>query len=214
MINAVIFDFDGVIGDTMADNFRAWKNAFSSYGVEIQPLDYYLLEGMGRFEIARHFIDKYDLDLLVEQDVVSAKEQFYKLNNSFKVYNEIYDIFQLLSINNIKTAIVTGASRNRINETLDRTILNQLSVLVTADDVVNVKPHPEPYLTAIKKLGISASNCMVIENAKLGIQSAKAAGCICFAIETTLDKTYLIEADETFPNHLSISMRFKEMFNS
>lgn len=212
-IEAVIFDFDGVIGDTMQDNCKAWKQVFTSFNFSMKDEEYYQLEGMGRFQIAEYFIETYNLDRSIKNEVVELKELSYKNNNSFKIYDEVFAIFELLNSKNIKTAIVTGASRERISEHLDLKLKQQLTALVTADDVKNTKPHPEPYLKAIEKLGATSRNCLVIENAILGIKSAKSAGCKCFALETTLNKTFLNEADEVFTNHNQLLVKFISLFS-
>jgi len=69
---------------------------------------------------------------------------------------------------------------------LSPVFLKQINSLVTIDDVKKGKPDRKPYLQGGKKLNLMPEECLVIENAKLGIQSAKSAGCACFAIETTL----------------------------
>ena len=53
---AVFFDFDGVIGKTMEDNYRAWKYAFSRYNIPVNKTEYFLLEGMSVKKIAEHFL--------------------------------------------------------------------------------------------------------------------------------------------------------------
>ncbi len=211
MIKAVIFDFDGVIGDTMADNCIAWQKAFFDQDFNLNPHEYYQLEGMGRFQIAEHFIEKYHLNPEIKTTVVEAKELNYKNNNTFKLYDEVKEIFRFLKQHSIKIAIVTGASKARIGEHMEEGIKDQLSALVTADDVKNTKPDPEPYLQAVNKLGLTPDECLVIENAILGIQSAKAANCKCFALETTLDRADLNQADEIFATHKELLIKFKEI---
>jgi beta-phosphoglucomutase len=212
MIEAVIFDFDGVIADTMRDNCMAWKEAFSKYDFSMKDDEYYQLEGMGRFQIAEYFIGKYKLDKQIKQEVAEAKERIYQEKNSFRIYDHVHEIFALLAKKQIPTAIVTGASRERINEHMDKKIEAQLTALITADDVKNTKPDPEPYLTAVMKLGKGAGSCLVIENAILGIISAKGAGCKCFGIETTLKKEFLKEADEVFATHKDLLIKFESIF--
>lgn len=212
MVKAVIFDFDGVIGDTMKDNCIAWQKAFAGYDFELKPDEYYRLEGMGRFQIAQHFIDAYQLDASIKESVVEAKESNYKNNNTFKIYEHVMDIFSLLKQKNISTAIVTGASRERISEHLSQDIAGQLTALVTADDVTHTKPHPEPYLKAVAKLNLKPEECLVVENAILGIESAKAARCNCFALQTTLGKKDLAMADEIFATHKELLSKFENMF--
>jgi len=209
MIKAVIFDFDVVIGDTMKDNCVAWQKAFAAYNFNLDATEYYMLEGMGRFQIAQHFIEKYNLDATIKNEVVETKEVNYNANNTFKIYDHVLDIFALLKQNNIQTAIVTGASQDRITKYLSSTIANQLTALVTADDVTHTKPDPEPYLKAVSKLNLKPEDCIVIENAILGIKSAKAAGCECFALETTLSKGYLSQADEIFTTHKELLTKFE-----
>ncbi len=204
MYKAVIFDFDGVIADTMNDNFKAWEYAFLKYNIRIEKQAYFLLEGMGPKSIANHFIFKYNIDKTLIQEIIIEKENFYKNNNKFKIYPEIYSIFNFLVENKILIAIVTGASKERLISTLDKKLTDQTSVLITSDDVVKTKPDPEPYLTAIDKLNFSSNDCLVIENAILGIKSAKAAGCICYSISTTLHEKYLLESDICFKSHSTL----------
>jgi sugar-phosphatase len=68
-------------------------------------------------------------------------------------------------------------------------------VLVTADDVVHGKPHPEPFLEAARRLGVDPRRCLVIEDAPKGLEAAKAAGCFTLAVVTTTPREELY-ADE------------------
>ncbi len=213
MIRAVIFDFDGVLADTMFDNCNAWQKAFALYGFQMDAIEYYKLEGMGRFQIAEYFIEKYFLDPSIKKNLVDVKEINYKKNNSFKYYDFVYEIFSFLNKKGISTAIVTGASKTRIKEHLDENISKNLKALVTADDVINTKPNPEPYLKAAAMLGMNPNECLVIENAILGIKSANAAGCKCFALETTLKFEDLIGADEIFDSHKILLNKLETIFN-
>ena len=209
MFKAVIFDFDGVIADTMTDNCVSWQSALAQQDILIEPLEYYLLEGMGRFQIADFFIEKYGLDVSLRQVIASAKEEKYAEINNFRIYNEIELILKYLRAKSIKIGLVTGASRSRIKTCLNEVFLDYFDYTVTADDVINSKPDPEPYLKALAKLDIIAEETIVVENAQLGIRSAKAAACTCYAIETTLDKSYLSESDEIFKNHSDLFQKFK-----
>lgn len=210
MFKAVIFDFDGVIADTMNDNFKAWEYAFSKQNILIEKQDYFLLEGMGPKTIAKHFLFKNNIDNELSKKIILEKENYYLKNNQFKVYPEIYSIFNFLEKNKISIGIATGASKSRIMGTLDKKILDQISVLITSNDVVKTKPDPEPYLRAVNKLNLTPSECLVVENAVLGIKSAKTAGCICYSVSTTLEKEFLTESDICFPSH---SLLLKKLMN-
>lgn len=211
MYKAVIFDFDGVVADTMKDNCKAWQLALKTLGVEINPIEYFLLEGMGRFQIAKYFIRQYKLQPDFYIKLAESKEYFYNEINNFKFFPEIVEILEFLKQNKTKLGLVTGASKNRINTHLSKDFINFFDVIVTADDVKESKPNPEPYDNAVKYLKIDANEALVIENAKLGIQSAKSAGCFCIAIETTLPRNYLIQADQIFSNHNELLQKLKTL---
>jgi beta-phosphoglucomutase len=70
-----------------------------------------------------------------------------------------------------------------------------MDVIITGDKVYNCKPHPEPYLNAAKALSVGPLECVVVENAPVGIESAKSAGMYCIAICSTLERRYLEKAD-------------------
>jgi beta-phosphoglucomutase-like phosphatase (HAD superfamily) len=70
--------------------------------------------------------------------------------------------------------------------------------VVTAEDTARGKPDPEPYRLAAQRLGVAPSECLGVENAPLGVQSAKAAGMLCAALETTLPASRLGGADFVF----------------
>jgi beta-phosphoglucomutase len=71
-------------------------------------------------------------------------------------------------------------------------------VVVTAADVTHAKPHPEPYLTAVVRLGIPATDCLVIEDSLHGIASAQAAGCRTIGLATSYRPQVLAEAGADF----------------
>jgi len=95
-------------------------------------------------------------------------------------------------------SLVTGTARHEMLKILPGHVLAHFKIVITGSDVKIGKPHPEPYLLALKKLKIPAKDAVVIENAPFGIQSAKAAGLRCLALETSLPRKYLNGADHIF----------------
>ena len=92
-------------------------------------------------------------------------------------------------------ALVTGTSRVELHKILPDPIYSVFNVVITGNDVKHGKPHPEPFLKAIGKIDCPKKDMIVIENAPFGIRSAKKAGLTCVAIETSLPKKFLNEAD-------------------
>lgn len=211
-IKAILFDFDGVLADTMNDNFRAWEHAFKRYGIIISKSDFMLLEGMSPMDIARKIGRDYDLHNYKDHEsIVAEKEQFYRKNNNFKLYLGTEDLLGTLKKNKIKLALVSGTSDERIYRVVSKKFLSFFDVLVTANSVVYTKPHPQPYKTATKLLNVEKHEAIAIENAPLGIQAAKSAGIYCIALCSTLKQEFLTQADEIVSNMSSLNIRLKEL---
>ena len=86
----------------------------------------------------------------------------------------------------IERILVTGSGQQSILDRLDRDYPGIFlpGKRVTAHNVTHGKPHPEPYLRGMEMAGCTATECMVIENAPLGVQAGKAAGCFTVAVTT------------------------------
>lgn len=199
-VDAVIFDMDGVITNTMPDHFKAWRQIFAEYGIPVSHLDVYSREGQrgihSVFEIFRE--DNKTIDLKGAKKILAAKEKLFKKIVKTRFIPGARRFLYFLSKRNFKLALVTGTARHEAHKILPPHLFNLFSVVVTGSDVKNGKPHPEPFLLALKKLGYAAKRAVVIENAPFGIESAQKAGLKCFALETSLKRQYLKKADAVF----------------
>ncbi|MFA5085351.1 MAG: HAD family phosphatase, partial [Candidatus Omnitrophota bacterium] len=101
--------------------------------------------------------------------------------------------------------MVTGTTKDGIKEILPKGIEKLFDFIVTGDCVKKGKPHPEPYLRAVKGLKLKPSECVVIENAPYGVLSAKRAGTFCIALTSSLPQEYLKKADIIADNFDEIS---------
>ncbi len=201
MSAAILFDFDGVIADTPQWNALAWQKVFAEKGATISLLDYFRMEGRGPDAIARHFCREHGLALSLESELVHHKEQIMNGFGPIRIYTEITPLLIKLESLGISRALVTGASRHRIQKSLPSRIAKLFDAVITSDDVAETKPSPEPYLTASRLLGANPAQSFVVENAPLGIRSAKAGGFYCFALQTTLPPAELTGADLIVKDH-------------
>ncbi len=191
---AVIFDFDGVIGRTMEDNYRAWCRAFSCYDVLLDKEEYFLLEGMNAEGVARIILERNGVDTVIPASVASLKEKFYSEDHSFSFYTGARELVESLQ-GCFSLGLVSGASSRRLRETVPNDFLERFDIVITGDTVRNPKPDPEPYLMASDALSIASEECLAVENAPFGIESAKKSGMDCVAICSTLDRKHLQLAD-------------------
>ncbi len=112
-----------------------------------------------------------------------------------RFYNGALDVVSRLKASGLKVAIVIACSHKTMQHSLSEEHRKLFDLIQTGDDVPRATPNPDPYDMARRKLGCRKKECIVIENAPLGIKAAKAAGLECVAVATTLDKEYLNEAD-------------------
>jgi len=206
-LKAILFDFDGVLGNTMGDNYKAWKTSFLDYGIEINREDYFPMEGLQLKEIAKILSLKYGLNNIDPEEIVLKKEKYYKEDNNFSFYPEVEEIINLLKERGLKLAIVSAANYQRLSDTVPKDFLSKFDSVITGDKITRGKPHPEPYLKAMEELNENYETSMVIENAPIGVTSAKNANLYCLAISSTMKPIFLINADE-------IAFEFKDITNS
>lgn len=204
MIKAVLFDFDGVLAKTMEDNYNAWKAALRDYGVEIQPEDYYPVEGLKVHDVPAHLFGIYRKPLPDINEVVKKKENHYLQNHHFELYPGVLDLLGQLRMKKVLTAVVTAALKNRLLSSVPSGFLESFDAVVTGDELKEGKPSPAPYLLAASKLKLSPEECLVVENAPLGVTSAKKAGIYCIGLSTTMPAKYLKDADEVLPSFLDL----------
>lgn len=179
----------------MEDNYQAWNRAFVKYNIDFDKNEYFLLEGLNTKKVAEHFFKNSKKLPEIINDIVNLKEKYYMENNNFSLYKGVETIISRLKKSGYLLGLVSGASYIRISATLQKDFLDNFDVVITGDRVNNCKPHPEPYLNAANALSVKPSDCVVVENAPLGIESAKAAGMYCIAVASTLEKKYLFKSD-------------------
>jgi HAD superfamily hydrolase (TIGR01509 family) len=199
-VRAVIFDMDGVITNTMPDHFHAWKSVLNDEGISVTQHDVYSREGQRGITSLQEIFATYQRPY--HQDRASAilkkKEELFKQIVRQRFISGSRTFLKSLKRSGFVLALVTGTSRHELHRILPDDIFKLFNVVVTGSDVVNGKPDPEPYRLALAKLRLNPSHAVVIENAPLGIKSAKAAGLRCLALETSLPQPYLKSADAIF----------------
>lgn len=203
LAKAAIFDMDGVITNTMPYHFKAWEMAFKDIvGMSISEKDIYLREGSkGSFaleEIFEQYGWAYHPSVL--KKLLARKEEIFPQIVKVDFVDGAVQFLRAIHDQGFVMALVTGTSRDELKRMLPEHIQLLFSVIVTGTDVVHGKPNPEPYQAALTKLNVSCDEAFVIENAPLGIRSARAAGLRCIALETSLERAYLADADYVFLN--------------
>jgi beta-phosphoglucomutase len=196
MKKAVLFDYDGVFADTMGDMYKAWRYSFLLHeNIEISEREFFLMEGYTAKKIAEKLCSRYKIDKKHRDLIIKDKEDYYLKNNKFKLYRGIKETINFIKKKGLMVAIVSGAPKARIKKMVGEKLFGKFDFVIGAGDVERGKPHPDPYKKALRTFNILPSEAIVVENAPLGIKSAKAAKIYCIAIESTLNTSYLKKAD-------------------
>lgn len=176
--NALLFDLDGVLVDSSACVARHWQRWAQRHGLDIDKI-MQVAHGRRTVETVR----------LVAPHLSADKEATELAKNEAVDTDGIVGIDGaarlLRSLPFNRWAVVTSGSRDTATTRLNHTHLPVPPILITASDVTQGKPDPEPYLLAAVRLGVSPAECVVVEDAPAGIQSAHAAGMPVIAVVTT-----------------------------
>jgi len=197
MINAILFDMDGVVANSIPCDFLAWKKIFSEYGRRLTIKTYNEFAGRKSAEIIRMYLESKISDagaLLLQQ---KKEKYFVKLmkEKGMKSPVGLKKFLRQLVLAKYKIALATAADRYKAREVLKHLgVAKYFRVRVTAEDVSRGKPDPEIFLAAARKLRCAPGECVVIEDSPLGIQAAKKGGMIAIGILTSHSRKQLRSA--------------------
>lgn len=185
--SAIIFDLDGVIIDSETLHNAAVGAAMQQYGVLLPPTIY--AEYLGTpDEVFLEYASRTYLDGKVPAAALLADKQriYLQMQDQVTGIPGAVDFVRRVRPHVKSMALVTSSVRyNQELAFAKFGLAPHFDVVVTAEDVTHPKPHPEPYLTAVVRLGFPAAECLVIEDSLHGITSAREAGCHTLAITTS-----------------------------
>jgi len=188
---AVLFDFDGVIVDSTAAVARQYTRWALEHDLDPEAI-LRTAHGVRTEEVIRQAAPH--LDALEETIKIERREAE---DSGVRIMPGAVDL--LNSIPHSKWGIVTSGRRALVSARLQRLSIPAPSVLVTAEDVTQGKPAPDPYLRGAALLGVKPAKCVVVEDAVAGIRAAHAAGMRVISLPSTYDASSLAEADVIVP---------------
>ncbi len=172
---AYIFDFDGVLVNTMEAHFASYGQALAEAGVPIDRERFFSHAGMtGREQIA-WFARAAGKDIDVEA-VYRRKSEIARdhAGEAAPIAANI-ELLRVLRAAGHKVALASGSSQPSILPVMAAHGI-EVDAMVTAEDVKRGKPHPDLFLAAAEKLGARPGDCVVVEDSDVGIECARNAG--------------------------------------
>ena len=187
MIKAILFDLDGVLVNMPNGHYEALNKALELFGARISEDEH--------FDFFNGLPTKKKIDELEKQGRLPTGLRDFINNVKQEYTKEIIpkycapDYSKIILLKQLKSKdLKLGCCSNSIKETLHimlkcAGLFDFFDIIIGNDEVKNPKPHPEIYLNAFKKLKLKPKECIIVEDSKHGIASAKASGAIVYEVK-------------------------------
>tara|TARA_B100000902_G_scaffold394273_1_gene450265 strand:+ start:277 stop:1656 length:1380 start_codon:yes stop_codon:yes gene_type:complete len=192
MINLVIFDLDGVLFDSKKYHFEALNLALNevnekyviSYEEHLKEFD-----GLPTNKKLELLTQKKGLEKNKYETIWKQKQKYtMELLDGIKKNEKIYNLLTLLKNNEIKIACASNSISETVTRVLDKLeIIDLFDIIVSNEDVLNPKPHPEMYWKCMTKLSILPNETLIIEDSPIGRLGASLSGAKTYFVESSAD---------------------------
>lgn len=181
---ALIFDLDGTLIDSMPEHVNAWMKAAAVKGFTIDPAIVYSMGGTSSYVIACR-LKEMGFNVGDPMAFFKLKTRLYRENlRKIKTFPYFEELLREAYQSGLKIAVGTGTQRINADDVLKNLSLDKLvAAVVTSDEVVNFKPHPETFLKCAEMLGLKPSSCLVLDDGKLGVEAAFSGGFDCLEVK-------------------------------
>jgi len=193
-----LFDWDGVVIDSSAQHEESWEMLAAEIGKPL-PADHFV-RGFGmKNQVIIPTILRWTEDPDEIHRYSLRKEQLYReiiRERGIQPLPGVTALLELLADHNVPCAVASSTHRENIEVIFDAIgVRRYFQAVVTAEDVSHGKPDPEVFLKSAAHIGRSPGNCVVFEDALVGIEAGRAAGAKVIAVATTNALTALEDAD-------------------
>jgi HAD superfamily hydrolase (TIGR01509 family) len=185
MIQAVIFDFDGLILDTETPELLAWKDLFARHDRELKLELWADLVGRPytHFDFYSYFQEHVDPAVDIDQLRQVQREKVKALTLQQPVLPGVHDYLREASNLGLRIGLASSSSRTHVTGHLDRLeLLHYFEAIRCFEDTTEHKPDPAPYLAVLDELGVSADRAVAFEDSPNGVTAARSAGIFCVAV--------------------------------
>lgn len=190
MIKAAIFDLDGVIIDTAHYHYIAWKRLASEFNINLTIEQNERLKGVSRMRSLEIILELGNIQLSEEEkEKLAARKNawFIEYIESIRpeeIFPGVKDLIQAMREKGLKIALASSSKNApRVIELLK--IAHMFDTMVDGTMISHTKPHPEIFLLAAARMGVSPVDCVVFEDAEAGVAAALAGGMKCVGVGST-----------------------------
>ena len=206
MIEALVFDFDGVIIDTETPDFATWQEEFEAHGVELDRALWSTNLGGGtvRFDVLAHLAELVGRDIDREAIRARRRRHYLDLVESSPLLPGVMDNLVRARELGLRVGVASSSSREWVEGHLaSRGLLEYVASIKCHDDVDNVKPDPELFLASVESLGSEPHAAIAIEDSANGVKAAVRAGLWCVVVPNPMTRDLAIDEADLRLNALS-----------
>jgi HAD superfamily hydrolase (TIGR01509 family) len=175
-IQALIFDCDGTLADSMPLHWRAWKQVTERHGIRFPEDRFYSLGGVPAPDILKILSREQALKIDCQAVAKEKETAFEQLIPQIQGIEPIIKIARD-NLGKLPMAVASGGTRRVVTQTLHHMgIAHLFQAVVVSEDVARQKPAPDIYLQAARRLGVPPENCRAYEDTDLGLVAIRAAG--------------------------------------
>ena len=208
MPKAVFFDQDGILYNSMPYHAESWAYAMTKHGLPYTPEECYRNEGRTSVGVIQEYYQrifgKEASPEIIQAIYADKTAHFTEMTGGFPgTIPGVSEVLRYLRSQGVECWVVTGSGQHNLIDALNDTFDHAFTGIISSFDVQHGKPDPEPYLKAWSRSGFKKEECMVVENAPLGVRAAKAAELFTCAVNTgpLPDSDLAAEgADRIFPD--------------
>ena len=185
MIDAVLFDFDGLILDTESTLRRAWEEIYQSHGLSVPGAVWASWVGSSADPVEAYEYLERNLEQPIDRSALRDRRMAreHELLKREQVMAGVVELIDDAVDRELRLAIASSSDHEWVAGHLRRLgLFDRFDAIVTADDVVATKPAPDLYRVALDRLGVSAERAIAFEDSAHGVAAAAAAGLFCIAV--------------------------------
>ena len=197
MIEAIIFDMDGVIVDSIRRHYEIWSKVLKEYDVELTYEQWRPFIGVDGETFIKKLCETRGLKLDYDSIVQTKREKIGDLyDKGIILFDGARELLSELKAGGYKIGLASSEWRENVMRILKKFSIDEFfTVILGKEDIKRRKPAPDVYIKAAKMLEADPAKCIVLEDSLSGLTAAKAAGMRCIAVETSFRKEELTEAD-------------------
>lgn len=174
--DALLFDCDGTLADTMPAHYRAWLQVTEHHDLAFDEDRFYSMGGRPTRDIVATLAREKGIEIDIDHAATLKEKSFLAQLEHVLPIDPVVDVV-LRSRGRIPMAVVTGGYRHVCFQILEHVgIADCFDTLVASEDTTQHKPDPDPFLEAARRLGVRPEKCVVWEDSDLGIAAARTAG--------------------------------------